>query len=177
MLDLDPYNVLMLERLKKGYQMWRTASHCTVNHCTVPCLPSRRSSSIHIHPLTGTARAHISCLISNPWWPSSVCLSIPNCGSQITASIVVNQESINPLLWNQLSGATASAEWPFYCPQSMYRCPKRHNILAPKQGYLTAFHSVVIFLLYSFFCTWHTVYFNLHTYVFVERKKIVCDIS
>lgn len=34
---------------KNGCLMWRTASHCTVNHCTVPRLSSKHSSPICIH--------------------------------------------------------------------------------------------------------------------------------
>lgn len=52
----------------------------------------------------------------------------------------------------------------------MYSCPKRHNILAPKQGYLTAFHSVVGFFI-LFFLLYMTYSIFEPAYIRVCGKK------
>lgn len=138
--------------------MWRTASHCTVNHCIVPCLSFKHWSS------TFKWTTHI---ISDNLAQSVVSIT------KLRFLSVILCSEISSLVLQPVTNDH------FRCPQSMYSCPVRHNVLAPEQVYLTAFHnfSFCIFL-WSCFCTWHTVYFNLHTYVFVERKKkIVCDIS
>lgn len=123
--------------------------HCESLHC--PLSPIQTLATHWHPPLTGPIRTHIGSITHNPRWPRSVRRKhYQTLAARLRPVIVVCQESKNPLLWDQLSGATASAEWPFYCPQSMYSCPERHNILAPKQGYLTAFHSVVFFFIVVF---------------------------
>lgn len=117
----------------------RTGSLCTVIDYTAPITVIWTFVCIHL--LTELTHALISSIVYSPWWLGSVCCK----RYQIMSIISVSEESKNPVFGDQLSGATASA---FYRPQSMYSClEKRDNILAARQGFLTAFHSVV-FLLY-----------------------------